>query len=283
MDNGSLFKIGDVARMFHISAGTLRHYEKAGVLEPEYVDEKTGYRYYSTRQFECLNTIRYLRALDMPLEQIADFLRNRDVGRIQELLRQQKETVIKKQQELQIIERKIDNRLKQLQDALSSELEVIRMTEIAPRRIAWIRNQLSPQTYLDLETSIRELEQEQGDAVVFLGKVGVGIGKEHLLRKAYDRYDMVFLLLDEEDVYNGAVEELPAEICVTIRFCGSHWDAPAYYQKLEAYIAENDLCIAGFSKEITMIDDGFTSNTDQFVTEIQIPVRRKKAGGTEHN
>lgn len=94
---------------------------------------------------------------------------------------------------------------------------------------------------------------------------------------------MVFLLLDEEDVYNGAVEELPAEICVTIRFCGSHRDAPAYYQKLEAYIAENDLCIAGFSKEITMIDDGFTSNTDQFVTEIQIPVRRKKAGGTEHN
>ena len=64
--------------------------KKIGMLTPEYVDQETGYRYYSTRQFECLNTIRYLRVLDMPLEQIADFLGNRDVERIQELLQQQK-------------------------------------------------------------------------------------------------------------------------------------------------------------------------------------------------
>lgn len=259
--------------MFHLSVGTLRHYEKIGMLTPEYVDQETGYRYYSTRQFECLNTIRYLRVLDMPLEQIADFLGNRDVERIQELLQQQKETVIQKQRKLQIIERKIDNRLQQLADALSSELDVIRMTEIPPRRIAWIRNQLSPKTYLDLETSIRELEQDQKDAVVFLGKVGVGIGRERLLEKAYERYDMVFLLLDAEDVYSGATEELPAENCVTVRFCGSHKDAPAYYQKLDEYMEENGLCVDGFSKEITMIDDGFTGDADKFVTEIQIPVR----------
>lgn len=273
MEREGLFKIGDVARMFHLSVGTLRHYEKIGMLTPEYVDQETGYRYYSTRQFECLNTIRYLRVLDMPLEQIADFLGNRDVERIQELLQQQKETVIQKQRKLQIIERKIDNRLQQLADALSSELDVIRMTEIPPRRIAWIRNQLSPKTYLDLETSIRELEQDQKDAVVFLGKVGVGIGRERLLEKAYERYDMVFLLLDAEDVYSGATEELPAENCVTVRFCGSHKDAPVYYQKLDEYMEENGLCVDGFSKEITMIDDGFTGDADKFVTEIQIPVR----------
>ncbi|MEI3190543.1 MAG: MerR family transcriptional regulator [Lachnospiraceae bacterium] len=42
--------------------GTLRHYEKAGLLCPEHTDQETGYRYYSVRQFEVLNTIRYLRA-----------------------------------------------------------------------------------------------------------------------------------------------------------------------------------------------------------------------------
>ena len=77
MEKRGLYQIGDVAKMFHISVGTLRHYEKAGLLQPEYTDIETGYRYYSTRQFECLNTIRYLRVLDMPLEQIADFLNNR--------------------------------------------------------------------------------------------------------------------------------------------------------------------------------------------------------------
>ena len=35
----------------------------------------SGYRYYGTEQFEALNTIRYLRALDMPLPEIEDFLK----------------------------------------------------------------------------------------------------------------------------------------------------------------------------------------------------------------
>lgn len=81
-----LFKIGEVARIFNISMGTIRHYEKAGLLKPEYVDEESGYRYYSDRQFEVLNTIRYLRVLDMSLEEIADFLKDRDIDVIEEKL-----------------------------------------------------------------------------------------------------------------------------------------------------------------------------------------------------
>ena len=39
-------------------------------VDADYIDPATGYRYFSTRQFEPLNTIRYLRALDMPLRDI---------------------------------------------------------------------------------------------------------------------------------------------------------------------------------------------------------------------
>ena len=117
MEPIKLFSIGDVAKLFHLSVSSLRHYEAAGLLQPEWVDPQTGYRYYSTRQFEVLNTIRYLRALDMPLPEIADFLRDRDVGRMEEKLRLQRETVIRIQQELRRIERKIENRLQQLHTA----------------------------------------------------------------------------------------------------------------------------------------------------------------------
>ena len=89
MNKERLFGIGDVARLFHLSVSSLRHYENAGLLTPEYTDPHTGYRYYSPRQFEVLNTIRYLRVLDMPLAEIADFLRNREVDRMEEKLRQQ--------------------------------------------------------------------------------------------------------------------------------------------------------------------------------------------------
>ena len=117
------FSIGEVARMFRVSVSTLRHYEKIGLLAPEYVDPATGYRSYSTRQFECLNTIRYLRALEMPLEQIRDFLQDREVGKIQGMLLQQRQAVIQKRQALGIVQRKIENRLRQIQDALEGPLE----------------------------------------------------------------------------------------------------------------------------------------------------------------
>ena len=125
MDKPKLFQIGDVAKLFHLSVSSLRHYENVGLLTPEYIAPGTGYRYYSPRQFEALNTIRYLRALDMPLAEIADFLQNKDVDKIEEKLRHQKEVVMEKQRELRRIDRKIDYRLRQLYDAQHSEFDVV--------------------------------------------------------------------------------------------------------------------------------------------------------------
>lgn len=82
-----LFSIGNMARLFHLSVSSIRHYEALGLITPEYVDAATGSRYYSPRQFEPFNTIRYLRALDMPLDEIADFLHDRDVDKVEEKLR----------------------------------------------------------------------------------------------------------------------------------------------------------------------------------------------------
>lgn len=272
MERGELFQIGEVSKLFHISISTLRYYDKIGIVRPEYIDADTGYRYYGTTQFERLNTIRYLRALDMPLEEIAAFLQNRDVAKIQELLQKQQEDVKKRQRELAVIQRKIKKRLDQIQDALTSELEVIKMIRTTARRIASIKKKLLPQDYQELEYSIRQLEEAENGTVTFLGKVGVGISKGMLLRGEIRSYDMVFLILDEEDEFKGATRRLPEENCVSIRFRGRHEHAPDYYERLLRYIDRHGYQISGFSKEITMIDYGLTNDTTQFVTEIQIPV-----------
>ena len=111
MDRKNLFPIGKVSKLFHISISSLRHYENIGLLTPEYVSPDSGYRYYGTEQFEVLNTIRYLRALDMPLSEIEDFLKSRDIDRIEEKLRQQKQAVLKKQQALYCRAQNADRRL----------------------------------------------------------------------------------------------------------------------------------------------------------------------------
>lgn len=243
-----LFSIGDVAQLFHLSVSSLRHYETIGLLTPEYTDPATGYRYYGPRQFEVLNTIRYLRALDMPLGQIRAFLRNRDV------------------------ERKIDNRLRQLHDAQTAELGAIRLVRSPACRIVWMSGALELHSFLDMEPSIRMLERSQAEAVVFLGKVGVGLSAERLLAGAFAPYDRAFLVLDDEDAFDGDVTTLPETTCAAVCFRGSHPEAPAQYARLMDYLRAHALAPADFSREITMIDYGLTSDPEKFVTEIRIPV-----------
>ena len=78
-------------------------------------------------------------------------------------------------------------------------------------------------------------------------------------------------MLDEEDNYNGEVQQLPQALCVRIRFRGSHAQAPEQYEKLTAYIAAHqmEVVVSG----ITMIDYGLTNDLQKFITEISIPVR----------
>ncbi len=271
MNERELFQIGEVARLFHISVGTLRHYEKLGLLRPEYVDPDSGYRYYSTSQFEHLNTIRYLRALDMPLDRIAAFLQDRDVDRIRLLLREQKALVERRRRELELIERKLSNRLGQLEEAMSAELDRIQIEDKPARTIAFLKKQVEPQSHLDLEHSIRELDREEERAAVFPGKVGVGLSASALEKHRFRPYELVFLLLDAEDRFRGQTLCLPAETCAVVRFRGGHDRAPAYYEKLMCFLKERRCRPTGFSKEITIIDYSLTDDTSKFVTEIQLP------------
>lgn len=279
MDDKKLFRIGEVAAIFNVSVGTLRHYEQVGILKPEYIDKDSGYRYYCDKQFEILNTIRYLRVLDMSLVEIADFLKNRDIDMIEDKLVKQKSLIIQKQKELELIKKKIDNRLMEIEDARNSELNVIKRDIIPENKLVWIRDNLKINTYLDLEASIRKLQTNQSEPVVFIGKVGVGITEQNLLNGKFDNYELVFLILDDEDKFENKhkfnIEVFPEMECVTVRFCGGHKESPAYYRKMLKYIEENDLQITGFSREITLIDNGLTNDESKFVTKISIPVKSK--------
>ena len=276
MEHKNLFRIGDVAKMFHLSVSSLRHYEDIGLLSPEYISPESGYRYYSTEQFEILNTIRYLRALDMPLSEIENFLENRDIRYMEEKLRQQKEIVIQKERELKRIEKKIEHRLNWISDAQSITLDEVSLIEVPESKIVWVDHPIKIEGYLDMEVPIRQLDQSDIEAVVFLGKVGVGISREHLLAHNIENYDGAFLILDAEDIYSGKTKVLPESLCARIRFRGSHTEAAEQYKILFDYIENNKLEIIGFSREVTLIDYGITRDQEKFVTEICIPVRENR-------
>ena len=65
-----MYKIGLFSKINKVTIKTLRHYDEIGLLKPKYIDEFTGYRYYTTEQQEELHKIISLRQIGLSLNEI---------------------------------------------------------------------------------------------------------------------------------------------------------------------------------------------------------------------
>lgn len=66
--------IGAFSRATGLSPGALRFYSDSALLSPDSIDTSSGYRYYAHDQIERAVTIRRLREIGMPLEEISRVL-----------------------------------------------------------------------------------------------------------------------------------------------------------------------------------------------------------------
>lgn len=268
-----LFTIGEVSKLFDINIKTLRYYDEINLFKPIFIDKFNKYRYYSADQFEQLNTIMYLKALGMLLNKIKFHLSTRSIDNIRQLLEEQKKITVEKIKELQYIERKIENRLKQINYAINyDKLNIVEEIEFDERNIILLKEKIKCNK--DLELSIRNLENKsRKKASIFNGKIGVSISKDNLKRKRFNEYDSIFSFTDGEEYNKQLRKILPKGTYVTIRFNGNHKDSPSYYDKLLKYIKKNKYEIADDSIEIALIDFGLTTKKSEFITEIQILVK----------
>jgi DNA-binding transcriptional MerR regulator len=69
-----MLSIGRFADATGLTVKALRHYDEIGLLVPARVDPDNGYRYYDAAQVEDAVTIRRLRALELPLDEIGALL-----------------------------------------------------------------------------------------------------------------------------------------------------------------------------------------------------------------
>lgn len=267
-----LFTIGEMAELFQINIRTLRYYDDIGLLCPETVNPETGYRYYSTKQFERLNTIKYLRTLNMPLEKMKQFFQNRNARVMEQILEDQLLATRDQLAQLQNMERKLTRRLEQLRYALNALMEEVRLVRLPKRPVAFLRRQIAQGE--NLEYPIRELERMNDlKPVMFLGKVGVTVDLEELRRERPTRFSGIFVFLEEEDNYQGGAQQLLEGDYLTVLYSGTHQESAPYYRRLFAAMEERGLVPAGDAVEITWIDSGFTQDVSQYVTELQLPVR----------
>lgn len=105
--------ISEFAKLRGININSLRYYEKLGLLKPAYVEEKTGYRYYSAEQLPLLNNIILCVQLGIPLKEMAGYIDKDGNLQSQKLLEQGKIVAKKRIQEMQ-------NNLKYIEFSLKS-------------------------------------------------------------------------------------------------------------------------------------------------------------------
>ena len=148
------------------------------------------------------------------------------------------------------------------------------------RQALLLRYSMKPDS--DLEYPIRLLAKDVPAASVFLGKVGLSIDVTNIRRNRFGEYDYVFLLLDEDETeeQNEKQGKGPETLSfnggsyAVIRFRGTHSDAEKNYKRLMLFIKKEGYEPAGHSLEITLIDAGLTTDEKQYVTEIQLPVKK---------
>ena len=91
-------KIGQAAQLTGLTISNIRFYERKGLLEPERNDQ-SKYRNYSEQDIRRLKQIILYRKMNMPIEKIALMLDDPAVS--EELVRQQLQELLNKQQEIQ--------------------------------------------------------------------------------------------------------------------------------------------------------------------------------------
>jgi DNA-binding transcriptional MerR regulator len=69
-----LLSIGAFANLTRLSIKALRLYDQLGLLQPQWVDPQSGYRFYGVDQLTSARMIRNMREMDMPLATIRQVL-----------------------------------------------------------------------------------------------------------------------------------------------------------------------------------------------------------------
>lgn len=77
-----MLKIGELSKICNVSIQTLRYYDKTGVLVADFVDESSGYRYYSPEKISTYQQIAHLKELGFSLSEIKVFLESKHDKRL---------------------------------------------------------------------------------------------------------------------------------------------------------------------------------------------------------
>lgn len=264
------YKIGEISEMYDMSRDSLMYYEKIGIIKPTRDDN--GYRLYSVSDIWRLNLIKELKSLGFSFKMIKEYLENRDLNSTNKLL--QNGITLLDDQILKLLKQK-ENMRKRMESientSKNSNLNSIELSYLKRRKGLILNGQIKRDEDFDL--LIQKLQKDHNNKFGILGNNNIGsVFKVDSLKNGITTdFESVFCLLkDNVKDYNIAFEE---GYYVTLTYSGDYVNNKEHIQNMFDFIEENKLIITGNPIEIYKIDIHETENKDEFITEIQIPIK----------
>lgn len=270
-EKNRLLTIGQFAALHEINKKTLMWYDEIGLLKPVCIKEN-GYRYYSYQQSSVLETILMLRELNVSLDEIKHFMKNRTIDTFDALLQEKIAELNQTISHLKSI-RKILIKQQQDMDILRSlDFTEINLVEKKSRYLVAVDVAGNLPIEQEIERVISETKRYQlrrlHDA-----SYGSMLPVENLYQGKFSNYSALYIEMPFP-VSKKGLHLQPAGIYLQAFHKGSWDELPDRYKEILAFADRQGLSLYGYAYE-TGINEIVIDSMDDYITKIEIPVKAK--------
>ena len=128
-EKNKLLTIGQFAALHGINKKTLMWYDEIGLFQPAVVHPENGYRYYSYYQSSILETILLLRELDVSINEIQTFMKDRSAASLEQLLNEKIQDVDRDILHLKAVRKTLENHRQNMLTLMTMDLSKISIVE----------------------------------------------------------------------------------------------------------------------------------------------------------
>ncbi|WP_315118468.1 GyrI-like domain-containing protein [uncultured Clostridium sp.] len=274
-----MLSIGEFSKICKVSAKTLRYYEEIGLVNPDEINAKTGYRYYCIGQLKKMIFINRLKSYNFSLEEIKVILELEEDQAEEKLcsaFNKKKNEIEEKLSDFKYTLKQINHDILNLEKGIPlmaylDDIEV-QLVEIQPQNILYMRKSMSSYDYAEGYGKYFSRLYEK-IATEKLTLVGTPMTIYHSSEYNPAGNDTEFAMPIKEVV--KGTRDLAGGLCAKSVLKGSYSELTSVFAKLREWVENEGYELVNSPYEIYLTNPYEIKVPEENITEVYFPVKKK--------